>query len=123
MILCLKTYENLRFWTIEELKSKTVLILCLKTYENLRFWKIEELKSLTVLLSCLKTYENLQFWKVEEHHSHVLGSRGHDVIVFYIQSDLSRIQKMWSAVRIWGGPLYYIYYIPTHLPTLATLAT
>ena len=57
----LKTYENLRFWTIEDLKSKTVLILYLKTYENLRFWTIEELKSKTVLILCLKTYENLRF--------------------------------------------------------------
>ena len=69
LLLCLKTYGNLRFWDIEEPKCLAVLLVCLKTYENLVFWNIEEPKSLTVLLLGLKTYENLRFWDIEEPKS------------------------------------------------------
>ena len=30
----------------------------------------------------------LAFWIMGMHHAHVLDTRGHDVIVFYIQSDV-----------------------------------
>ena len=69
LLLCIKTYENLRFWDIEEPKSLTVLLLCLKTFENHRFRDIEELKSKAVLFLCLKSYENLRFWRIEEPKS------------------------------------------------------
>ena len=72
----LKTFENLRFWEVEELKSLTVLLLFLKTIENVRFWEVEEANSLTVLILCLKTYENFRFWEVEEHHAEVLDTSG-----------------------------------------------
>ena len=55
-------------------------------------------------MCCLNTYEHYRFWMVEEHHAQVLDTRGHDAIVFYIQSDLSRIQGSDAAARIWGGP-------------------
>ena len=53
-------------WEIEEAKSLTVLLLCLKTYENLRFLEIEKPKALTVLLLGLKIYENLGSLEIEE---------------------------------------------------------
>ena len=76
LLLCLNTYENHRFWEVEEWKTMTVLLLCLKTYENHWFWEVEEWKTVTVLLFQLKTYENHWFWEVEEQHSQVLDTPG-----------------------------------------------
>ena len=64
---CLNTYDNHRFWEIEEGKTMTVLLCCFTIYENHLFWEIDEWKTMTVCLCCLNTDENHKFWEVEEH--------------------------------------------------------
>ena len=58
------------------METMTVLRLCLKSYENLWFWEVEEWETMTVLLLSLKTYEDPVFWEVEEHNAQVLDSPG-----------------------------------------------
>ena len=81
----------------------TVLLLCLKAYENLTPWEIEELKALTVLFFCLKTYENLRFWEVEEHHAEVLDTSGPAKLCWHMVrwlQDSSRAGKPVSVVVV-----------------------
>ena len=65
IVFRLKTYENQKFWQVEDWKTLTVLICWLKTYENHGLWEVEQYKTLTVLLFWLNTYETRWILEVE----------------------------------------------------------